>query len=117
MSPPLLTQKLGHVRAGVDGPVLLHDRLPCAGSTAVDLGVQLETRLLRVEDRSADTHRVLHDHDGESLVIGDIDRRRDLRQGLGVRRVLDLQRAAEVLLLDVDDDKGATRRGHGVLLC
>jgi hypothetical protein len=60
---------------------------------------------------------VLDHDDGDPGGVGRLDRLGDARDRLAVGRMLDRQRAAaEVVLLDVDEDECALRAGHGGLL-
>ena len=88
-------------------PCLLGDRGPGVGAAALDLRVQGGAGRARVEHGRPGAGGVLHDHDREAGGRRRVDRRGDVRQGLGVGRVLDLERTVEVLLLDVDDDERA----------
>src|SRR5699024_4542683 len=94
----------------------LDDSLPRLAAAGGDLGVQRESRGGGVEDGRTLSPGVLDRQDRGTGGVRGIDRSQDLGQGVGMGRELNLQRTAEVLLLDVDEDEGAAACGHDALL-
>lgn len=56
---------------------------------------------------------MLHHHDRKAVLGRHVDGSDDVGQGLIAGRVLHLEWAVEVLLLDIDDDKGAAGAAYG----
>jgi hypothetical protein len=59
---------------------------------------------------------MLNDDDRDVVGCGHVDRSDDVGERLPPGRVLNLERSVEVLLLDIDDNKGTAGRGQGGLL-
>src|SRR5699024_2936578 len=106
----------GDVGAGVDRAVLLDDSLPRLAAAGGVLGGQCESRGGGVEDGRTLAAGALARQDLGTGCVRGIGCYQDLGPGDVMGRELNLQRTAEVLLLDVDEDEGAAGCGHDALL-
>jgi hypothetical protein len=112
----VLPQPFSEVRTGVYGTILLNHRLPFDSFAAFNLGVQPEARRAGREDGRIFAGRVLDDGNRNARGGGCIHCPRNHGEGLLVRRVLDFEGAAKVLLLHVNEDEGAVGCAHGCFL-
>ena len=94
-------------------PLSLLTRFHVGSRRSLDLGVQRPAVAADGEDGCALRQLVLHDDNGQILLLRDLECGHDVGERLLARRGLDLQDPGEVLLLDVDDDECSAGGGQG----
>jgi len=105
-------QPLRDVRTGEDARIALDHPLPALRRPVLDLRVEVPALGAHGKDGCPHGELVLDHHDGHAVPFRHVERASDVLQGLVTGRVLDLQDAVEVLLLNVDHDQSPARCIH-----